>query len=595
MDGGARSPLPAPAILGTAAASLALGALARQCWRRRSAEIPGGSNDAGPATSGTASASERVNAGGRLVFVTGASGSGKTTLGEGLRQCYGFVHVDGDRWTAGLNPVSDGLAPSQEELQTEAAERHRRQRAPLVQAFWAAMRRFGAKFDPQWPEWEPFYAALAEEIRRQRALPEHQGRDIVVTHACYSRVVRDALRAELPGVVFLVLDVQALLLQQRKLERFEQEAQRSGMTLKQYVMQHPHLKVAGATFKERVARITDASMACDPPTPDEVDTHPVIVTAGMLPHEVVAAAAMCLGLGSPMINSDGDGSVERDVRQDQKLARQVLKRAQFCIFSKKAPSTLPNYDTDSDFSYFYFNDAMAARSGLSVAGLTAGVRNAKSDFPKDHAAYFKDDAQVCMTYKAPKVLDVTEPWVTPLLSTINHTRKTAIELPDGQRFMLGVFFPHDDVSLGVTRFRAGPLPAALPPDEVSGLSDEWCEVALQQLPLPTFVYMTGAAPPLLLRENAAAEAGGKEMEARALAALAKLDDEWANAAEPGAALRPIESWELHESEGQASSVWRQRTFIWRPSGAAWTAISFCPLHASLPPLVANALARDFIM
>ena len=90
-------------------------------------------------------------------------------------------------------------------------------------------------------------------------------------------------------------------------------------------------------------------------------------------------------------------------------------------------------------------------------------------------------------YKAPQVLEVTEPWVTPLLSTINHTRKTAIELPDGKRYMLGVFFPHDDVSLGVTRFRAGPLPAALPEKEVAGLSDDWCEAALQQLPLPTFV------------------------------------------------------------------------------------------------------------
>ena len=49
-------------------------------------------------------------------------------------------------------------------------------------------------------------------------------------------------------------------------------------------------------------------------------------------------------------------------------------------------------------------------------------------------------------------------------------------------------------------------------------------------------YMTGATPPLLLRENAAADAGGEAMEARALAALAKLDDEWANAAEPG---RPL--------------------------------------------------------
>lgn len=451
------------------------------------------------------------------------------------------------------------------------------------------MRRFGSQFDPQWPEWEPFYGALAAEIRRQRALPQHQNRDIVVTHACYSRVVRDALRTELPGVAFLVLDVTAALLQQRKTERFEHEARRSGMTLKQYVMQHPHLKAAGATFNERMARITDASMTCDPAGRDEADCYPVVVTADTPQHEVVAAAATCLGLGSPKDISNNPCNEEKDAQQDRTLARQVLKRAQFCIFSKAAPSTLPDYDVEKDFSYFYFNDAMASRSGLSVAGLTAGVRNAKSDFPEDYAGYFRDDAKVCMEYKAPKVLDVTEPWVTPLLSTINHTRKTAIELPDGRRYMLGVFFPHDDVSLGVTRFRAGPLPAALPHNEVAGLSDDWCEVALQELPLPTFVYMTGANPPLLLRENAAADAGGKAMEARALATLSKLDDEWASAAEPGAAIRPIESWELHEAEEETSNAWRYRTFIWRPSGATWTAISFCSLHASTPSLVAERL------
>ena len=105
MDG--RPTASMPAILGTAAASLAAGALlARQCCH-------GGANssEGRQPTSGTAGS-------GRLVFVTGASGSGKTTVGEALRQVYGFVHIDGDRWTAGLNPVVEG-PPSQEELQTE--------------------------------------------------------------------------------------------------------------------------------------------------------------------------------------------------------------------------------------------------------------------------------------------------------------------------------------------------------------------------------------------------------------------------------------------------------------------------------------------
>ena len=184
------------------------------------------------------------------------------------------------------------------------------------------MRRFGANFDPQWPEWEPFYGALAEEIRQQQLLPDHLGRDIVVTHACYSRVVRDALRSELPGIEFVVLDVPASLLQRRKTERFEQEAQRSGMTLKQYVMQHPHLKAAGATFAERMARITDASIACDPVAQAEPDTCAVEVSAATPPHEVTAMAATCLGLGPPTAVSSGDGAAAGDM-QDRKLARQV--------------------------------------------------------------------------------------------------------------------------------------------------------------------------------------------------------------------------------------------------------------------------------
>ena len=184
------------------------------------------------------------------------------------------------------------------------------------------------------------------------------------------------------------------------------------------------------------------------------------------------------------------------------------------------------------------------------------------------------------------MLDIIEPWVTPLLSTINHTRKTAIELPgSGERYMLGVFFPHDDVSLGVTRFRAGPLPAPLPQDEVADLTDEWCDAALRQLPMAVFVYEHGQSPPALLVSNDAAAAGGAVMEARAVAALEKLEAEWASAAEPGAAVRPVESWELHEED--VGSKWR--SFIWRPAGSAWTAVGFCPLPEGVPPLVADHL------
>ena len=42
----------------------------------------------------------------RLVFLAGASGSGKTTVAEQLRSGHGFVHLDGDAWMHGMDPVS---------------------------------------------------------------------------------------------------------------------------------------------------------------------------------------------------------------------------------------------------------------------------------------------------------------------------------------------------------------------------------------------------------------------------------------------------------------------------------------------------------
>lgn len=111
-------------IVGAATASLAAGILVRRCcttWSTRSKE----SASADARRAGDSQHTSSTD-GSRLVFITGASGSGKTTLGEALRKFYGFVHIDGDRWTAGLNPVSDGLPPSQEELQTEVQTKQNR-------------------------------------------------------------------------------------------------------------------------------------------------------------------------------------------------------------------------------------------------------------------------------------------------------------------------------------------------------------------------------------------------------------------------------------------------------------------------------------
>ena len=52
----------------------------------------------------------------------------------------------------------------------------------------------------------------------------------------------------------------------------------------------------------------------------------------------------------------------------------ALRRAPFAIFSKKAPSTLPAYDIDKDFTYYFFADVMSSLSGVEPSFLTAAGR-----------------------------------------------------------------------------------------------------------------------------------------------------------------------------------------------------------------------------
>ena len=285
------------------------------------------------------------------------------------------------------------------------------------------------------------------------------------------------------------------------------------------------------------------------------------------------------------------GHAGLDAGLDAGLAREVLKRAQFCIFAKEAPTTLPAYSTDTDFAYFFFNDAMGQRSGLDPHGLTTAGRNAKTDFPEDHGSYFEDDAAVVKRYQAPAVLDVVEPWRTPLTVTLNHTRKTAITAPlpsqgapepeldvhtptarcggvgvardqggcradehehavQQQPYMLGVFTPYDDVSLGITTFRASELPPALP--TLPSVTDAWYDAAFEHLPVATAVFPNttpviahasgdGHCIPLLL-ENALGRAAGEQFRTRAAEMLRDVQCAVA-AAEPGALVRPLESWE----------------------------------------------------
>ncbi|KAL7563230.1 hypothetical protein ACA910_015722 [Epithemia clementina (nom. ined.)] len=196
------------------------------------------------------------------------------------------------------------------------------------------------------------------------------------------------------------------------------------------------------------------------------------------------------------------------------LLSATLRRAPFCIFSKRAPATLPHYyNVDKDFTYYFYSDFMKQVSGLSPSFLTTtttrndGPRNAKTDFPVGYEKHFQDDVDVCTKYLFPKVKIITEPWTSPALTTVVETRKTCIRITSNddrnnnqeqegsttttttttetddksELYMLGCFCPHDDVELGVTSFKATFLPPRL--DPLPHVPSHWYAQAFEQLPM----------------------------------------------------------------------------------------------------------------
>mmetsp|Transcript_1636 Transcript_1636/g.3102 ORF Transcript_1636/g.3102 Transcript_1636/m.3102 type:complete len:266 (+) Transcript_1636:84-881(+) len=164
----------------------------------------------------------------------------------------------------------------------------------------------------------------------------------------------------------------------------------------------------------------------------------------------------------------------------------VLRRAPFVVYAKKAPDTLPFYDADKDFGYYFFSDLMESLYGLSPAFLTASdaPRNAKMDHPDDYEAYFKDDVGVCTRFHHPKVKRIVESWKMPAMHTTVLIRKTSMFFGQDQ-FMLGCFSPFDDLELGVTSFRAGRLQEEL--EEPAHVETEWFEAAFKHLPNATAI------------------------------------------------------------------------------------------------------------
>jgi len=253
------------------------------------------------------------------------------------------------------------------------------------------------------------------------------------------------------------------------------------------------------------------------------------------------------------------------------LLKATLKRAPFTIFSKRAPATLPVYNVDKDFCYFFFNDNMKFLSGASPNFLTANNnRNAKTDFPDDHEQYFKDDASVCQEYPFPKVKVITEPWITPAMVTIVETRKTVM-IHEGQNYMLGCFGPHDDIELGITSFRATKLPPTLD-DLLKHVPDTWYDKAFQQLPIATTLVDVGddSSSTTVIAQNDLAAADSTMPWKSFLESIASLPD--------------------YDSFHFGTDT--KRAWIWRPepSLSSVIAITVREKHTAHPEQVAEALS-----
>lgn len=277
---------------------------------------------------------------------------------------------------------------------------------------------------------------------------------------------------------------------------------------------------------------------------------------------VVAASVVSLG--------DAKSHTEAE------MLSSVLRCAPFIIFAKQAPSTLPDYNVDTDFNYYFFSDMMDEASGIPPSFLAAGDRNAKTDFPEDFEQYFRDDAEVCTQFFTPNVKVITEPWVTPATTTILETRKTCIiDENDHELYMLGCFNFHDDIELGITSFRAIPrLPAALEP--LPHISTTWYTQAFEQLPFSMRLYSDSELTNLL-EENTLAE-----MDFVSDDDLASAMEQVHSAGDPG-------KFQAFHVGGSDYRLW-----IWsvqlKKKETVW-AVAYRPKNTPVPALVEQAIAQ----
>jgi gluconate kinase len=198
-----------------------------------------------------------------LLFVTGQSGGGKTSLGNNLKDKCGFVHFDGDVFSAGADatrftgvPTADMLASTDRTLKQTYKD--------------CAEHAFGGLFAGHavpLARWTPFVDLLIANVKEKlKELPS--GTSLVITWSVYTRELRDYIGTALPGVKFIVLNDCGHNAAKRKAAQTIATAQARGQTLAEFLA---GFGVAGydATEEGLVKRVSVYQRGFEPADADE--------------------------------------------------------------------------------------------------------------------------------------------------------------------------------------------------------------------------------------------------------------------------------------------------------------------------------------
>merc|ERR1712154_531822 len=125
---------------------------------------------------------------------------GKSVLADALVRSHGFTHFDGDHWALGVDPVAINPTPA------ASPPAVYKERLAGLSSFILQLRQEEKPASGPGAAWEPFYAALCDDVQAWRA--GNRGADLVVTHSIYCRSMRDFVRKRLgDDLVFIALEL----------------------------------------------------------------------------------------------------------------------------------------------------------------------------------------------------------------------------------------------------------------------------------------------------------------------------------------------------------------------------------------------------